>query len=81
MAARLKTLVGAYVGEEVQTDVEECEKAEHAAEADELGELEEFSQRRDRQSENEEAEGPEAGGVLEKFNGVGAEPAGQRATI
>ena len=43
------------------------------------GSLRSFRKWRDGQRENQEAEGPEAGGVLEKFNGVGAEAAGQRA--
>jgi hypothetical protein len=70
---QIEGLVGAEIREEVQADVKKSEKAEHAAETDEIGKVEELAERRDAESEDEEAERPVTGGMLEKFDGVGAQ--------
>jgi hypothetical protein len=71
-------LIGAQVNEEMETGIKEGEEAEHAAKANEIGELEEFSQGRDAKSEDEEAERPITSGVLESFDWIRAEIAGER---
>src|SRR5712664_1170046 len=69
----IERLVRSEVGEEVQGDVEKGEEAKHAAKADEVGELEKFAQRSDEKGKDEKAEGPVSSGMLEEFDGIGAE--------
>jgi hypothetical protein len=63
----------------MEASVKEGEEAEHAAKANEFGELEEFTKRRDAESDDEEAQDPIASGVLESFDWIWAEIAGERS--
>jgi len=63
----------------VQARVKKSEKAEHAAKADEIRLVEEFAKRSDGQGEYEKAQDPVTGGVLKKFDGIGAQPVVERA--
>jgi hypothetical protein len=66
-------LIGAKIGEEVHAHVEEGEEAEHAAETDEVRKVEELAKGSDAQGEDEETKGPVTGGMLKKFDGIGAQ--------
>jgi hypothetical protein len=57
----------------VQANVEEGEKSEHAAKTDQIGQLEELAQRSDGERKDQEAERPIAGGVLKRFDRIGAQ--------
>ncbi len=74
-AAQIEGLVGPNVGEKMQANVEKGEEAEHAAEADEIGKIQQPAKWRNGEGDEQEAEGPIAGEMLDKFDGVGGEPA------
>jgi hypothetical protein len=59
----------------MEGDVEKGEQTEHAPEADEVGEVEQSAERSDRKGDEQEAESPVSGEVLNKFDGICAEPA------
>jgi hypothetical protein len=63
----------------VQARVKKSEKAEHTAEADEIRQVEKFAERSNGQGEDEKAQDPVTGGVLKKFDGIGAQAIVQRA--
>src|SRR6202021_2032713 len=58
---------------EVQAGVEKREQPEHAAKANELRLAKKLAKRRDGQSDDDEADGPVAGAVSNKFDRVRAE--------
>lgn len=72
-AAKVKGLVGAEIGKEVEADVEKGEQAEHAAETNEVGELEEFAEGSNGEGDEKKAKGPVTGKVLYEFDGIGGE--------
>jgi len=63
----------------MQAGIKKSEEAKHAAEADQIRLIEKFAERSDGQGEDEKSQDPITGGVLKKFDGIGAQLVVQRA--
>jgi len=74
---QVKGLIRPNVREEVKASVEKSEETKHAAEANHLRKLEQLAQRRNAKREDQKAQRPITGGVLNEFDGIGAEPAAE----
>src|ERR1043166_2101789 len=69
-ARKIEGLVGTEIGEEVERNIEKSEEPKHATKTNEFGQMKNLAERCDAESKNQKAQGPIAGLMLQKFDGI-----------